>query len=379
MKTQLYLICLILFLAGCKPASPEEPEFEGGPEIAAAPALPSPELYQYQQTVETTIDSLLGRSNFNGSILVAKDGEIIYEKYTGYFDPRTKKDSLNKSTSFHLASVSKPLTAAAVLKLAEQGRLSLEDTLGKFFPGFPLPEITVKTLLNHRSGIPNYVHYMDQMGWDRSRIMENQDVLDFIFKNHKKIQTWKADRSFSYSNTNYALLALVIESVSGQSFSDFMRLSVFEPLEMYDSYVYTPSDSLRSLGSYFANGNRYAFDFLDMVYGDKNIFSTPRDLLKFDQALNSGNFLSKALLDSSYSGYSYEKKGMNNYGLGWRLVMLPNQKNLIYHQGWWHGNRTAFYRLIDENATIIALSNNDFKKVYNTRVLANAFGDYSEN
>src|SRR5690606_7845536 len=140
-----------------------------------------------------------------------------------------------------------------VLKLAEEGKLSLDDSAYKYLPGFPLMGVTIKSLLNHRSGIPNYVHYMDQMGWDRQVIMTNQDVLDFINKNHKKIQTWTPDRRFSYSNTNYALLALIIENASGQTFSDYMRLSLFEPLGMYDTYVYTPADSLRALGSYFNN------------------------------------------------------------------------------------------------------------------------------
>ena len=379
MNLRIHLIIgLVLSLAACSSYEPGEPETEGGPVIAAAPALPHAERDQYKQIVEHFVDSIFGNSRFNGSILVAKNGEIIFEKYTGYRDPRVQRDSITPATSFHLASVSKPLTAIAVLKLAEEGRLSLEDTVSKYLQGFPLPGVTVKSLLNHRSGIPNYVHYMDQMGWNRQVIMTNQDVLDFIIKNHKKIQTWSPDRRFSYSNTNYALLALVIEQVSGQTFSDYMRLSVFEPLGMYDTYVYTPADSLRALGSFFYNGNRYAFDFLDMVYGDKNIYSTPRDLLKFDQALNSGMFISPAILDSSYNGYSFEKKGINNYGLGWRLMLLPNGKKFIYHQGWWHGNRTAFYRMVDENATIIALSNNDYKQVYNTRSLADAFGNYFE-
>jgi CubicO group peptidase (beta-lactamase class C family) len=115
------------------------------------------------------------------------------------------------------------------------------------------------------------------------------------------------------------------------------------------------------------------------VYGDKNIYSTVRDLLKWDQALHNGQLFKKETLEAAYSGYSFERPGINNYGLGWRMFLLRNGKKFIYHNGWWHGNRTAFYRLLDENVTIIALSNNDSKKVYSAKKLADRFGNYFKN
>ncbi|RZK44800.1 MAG: hypothetical protein EOO94_04895 [Pedobacter sp.] len=145
---------------------------------------------------------------------------------------------------------------------------------------------------------------------------------------------------------------------------------------MKDSYAFTLADSARALPSYFNNGRQYAFDFLDLVYGDKNVYSTVRDMLKFDQALYTGSLVSKPLLDSAYSPYSFEKPGTHNYGLGWRMLLLKNGKKVIYHNGWWHGNRTAFYRLIDENVTIIAFCNNDSKMIYKTKDMADIFGSY---
>lgn len=264
----------------------------------------------------------------------------------------------------------------AVLKLWEEGRIDIEKPVAEYMPGFPLPDVTVKSLLNHRSGIPNYVHYMEQLGWDRKQFITNEDVFNFLVQRRKDIQIGPADRRFSYSNTNYALLALLVEKVTGQHFAEYMRLSFFEPLGMNDTYVYTPSDSARSLSSYFYSGREYAFDYLDLVYGDKNIYSTVRDLLKWDQALQGGMFFKPQTLEAAYTGYSNEKKGINNYGLGWRLQQYPNNKKIIYHNGWWHGNRTAFYRLPDENTTIIALCNNDSKMVYKSKKLAVLFGNY---
>lgn len=322
---------------------------------------------------------MLGRGNFNGSILVAKNGEIIYEQYKGFRNPRVKKDSITPSTSFHLASISKTITGMAILKLAEQGKLNIEDTVSKYLPGFPCSGVTVKTLLNHRSGLPNYVHYMDKLGWDKKKLITNKDVLDFIVARHEDIDIGAPDRRFSYSNTNYALLALVIEKASGQFYGDYLRQTFFEPLGMKDTYVFTPADSAKSLPSFFYSGRQYAFDFLDLVYGDKNIYSTVRDLLKWDQALHSGLFFKKETLDAAYAGYSFERPGVNNYGLGWRMFLLRNGKKFIYHNGWWHGNRTAFYRLIDENVTIIALCNNDSKMVYSSKKFADMFGNYFKN
>ena len=350
------------------------------PVIAAvAPTsagLSPSEASNYRKIAQRFYDSLLGRGRFNGSFLVAKNGEIVYEHYAGFRNPRVRRDSITPTTSFHLASVSKTFTAMAILKLWEEGKLQVDAPVSTYLPGFPLPGVTVRTLLNHRSGIPNYVHYMERLGWDRKKVVTNQDVLDFLIARQKDIQLSKPDTHFSYSNTNYALLALIIEKVSGQNFGEYLRLTFFEPLGMKDSYVFNDKMKELSLSSYFYSGREYAFDYLDMVYGDKNIYSTVRDLLKWHQALQGGLMFKRETLEAAYTGYSNEKKGINNYGLGWRMQLLPNGKKFIYHNGWWHGNRTAFYRLIDEDATIIALSNNDYTPVYKSKKLADVFGNY---
>jgi CubicO group peptidase (beta-lactamase class C family) len=219
---------------------------------------------------------------------------------------------------------------------------------------------------------------MENMGWDKRKLVSNQDVLDFIIARHKEIPIGRANRGFSYSNTNYALLALVVEKVSGQSYADFMKKTFFEPLGMHDTYVFTIADTARYVESFYYSGRPYKFDYLDLVYGDKNIYSTVRDLLKWDQALRHDSLFTKQTLEAAYMPYSFEKPGTHNYGLGWRMYLLKNGKKLIYHNGWWHGNRTAFYRLIDEDATIIALCNNDAKRVYYVKEMADIFGDYMQ-
>ena len=380
MKNLLKCLPLLLIIASCGDSSQEPKKMidtDGGVAITTpTSSMTREEFRRYSDASREFAEKLFGNGRLNGSLLVAKNGEIIYEQYSGFRNPRAHKDSITPTTPFHLASVSKTITAMAVLKLAEEGKLNLDDTLSAYFPQFPCRGVTIKTLLNHRSGLPNYVHYMERLGWDKKRTMTNQDVLDFIVARHDDIDIGTPDRRFSYSNTNYALLALLIEKVSGQSYAQYLQLNFFEPLGMKDSYVYTLADSARSLPSYFNNGRQYAFDFLDLVYGDKNIYSTVRDLLKFDQALNTATFFSRKMIDSAYTPYSFEKPGTHNYGLGWRMLLLKNGKKVVYHNGWWHGNRTAFYRLVDENVAIIAFCNNDSKMIYRTKDFADIFGNY---
>jgi CubicO group peptidase (beta-lactamase class C family) len=380
LKNLLRCIPLLLIFASCNESSekPKKTIDANGSVAITTPtsSMTREEFRRYADASREFAEKLFGNGRLNGSLLVAKNGEIIYEQYSGFRNPRANKDSITPTTPFHLASVSKTITAMAVLKLAEEGKLDLDDTLSAYFPQFPCRGVTIKTLLNHRSGLPNYVHYMERLGWDKKRTITNQDVLDFIVARHKDIDIGTADRRFSYSNTNYALLALLIEKVSSQTYAQYLQLNFFEPLGMKDSYVYTLADSARSLPSFFNNGRQYAFDFLDLVYGDKNIYSTVRDLLKFDQALNTATFFSRKMIDSAYTPYSFEKPGTHNYGLGWRMLLLKNGKKVVYHNGWWHGNRTAFYRLVDENVAIIAFCNNDSKMIYRTKDLADIFGNY---
>lgn len=376
----LLVILLLAGIYGCSgQANPPKPE----PTILTSPApvsgLTPMEASRYRNEIASFIDSTFGRRPFNGSILVAKDGNVIFEEYSGFRNPRIHRDSITPSTPFHLASVSKTFTAMAVLKLQEEGKLNIHDPVSKYLTGFPLEGVTIKTLMNHRSGIPNYVHYMERLGWDRRKQMTNKDVLEFILAKRNQIQIGAPDRHFSYSNTNYALLALIVEKVTGQSFPHYMKLAFFNPLEMNDTYIFTIADSARFLPSYFSSGRPYAFDYLDQVYGDKNVYSTVRDMLKWDRALYGGTFFKKETLDSAFSGYSFEKPGINNYGLGWRMFNLKSGKKFVYHNGWWHGNRTAFYRLPDDHVTIVALSNNDFTKVYSSKKIADIFGNYFRN
>ena len=375
-----FLAASFLVCCGQTPANNPTVKAQDSTLLALAVSHPKPlhpeEMKAYSNASRRFFDSLFSHG-FNGGLVVAHNGFVVYERYSGFTDPRKRKDSVNIHTAFHLASVSKTFTAMAILKLWQEGKLDIHDDISKYLSGFP-PGITIKNLLSQRSGLRNYVHFMDQSGWDKRKYLTNADLLQYIILHHAEVIYTTAGHHFEYSNTNYAFLALIIEKVSGESYNEFLTKSFFQPLQMQDTYVYSIQDTTKATHSYKMNGRLYPMEYLDMVYGDKNIYSTPEDMLKWDAALRGGVMFKQSTLDSAYAPYSLEKRGKRNYGLGWRMIVYPDGKKLIYHNGWWHGNRTVFIRMMEENATIVALSNNDNKRVYAAKKLCDIFGNYQQ-
>ena len=325
---------------------------------------------------ESFYDTLLDKSGFNGGIIVAKSGNIIFEKYKGSVN-LDGKTAISDSTPMHIASVSKTFTAMAILKLQEEGKLDIHDPLSKYFPEFNYPGVTIKTLLDHRSGLPNYLYFMEDLGWNKDSIIYNKDVLSWLISKKDQLPNIApADRHFTYCNTNYALLALVIEKITGKPFPQFMQQNVFDPLGMKNTFVHYAGDNRIRSKSFDWRGGEIPDNFLDAVYGDKNVYTTPRDLLVWDRALSDTVFLSAKSLDSAYTPYSNEKAGIKNYGLGWHMNIYPNGKTLVFHNGWWHGNNAAFIRPFRDKATIILISNRYCRAVYKAKYLVNLFEHY---
>lgn len=317
------------------------------------------------------------RKSANGAFLVAKNGQIIFEKYDGLAN-FSKKDSITPTTPLHIASVSKVLTAAAVLKLVNANRLELDQKVNTILKEFPFPEVTVRMLLNHRSGLRNYAYFTDRNDgvWDRHKRLTNQDVLTLLATKNIGLES-RTNTRFAYCNTNYAMLALIIEKVTAKSYKEAMSEMIFKPLGMKNTFVFDyEKDKDRIVPSYKANRVEIGKDYLDEVYGDKNIYSTVRDLLKFDRARSRKDFLESALAKQVHVGYSNEREGEKNYGLGIRMINWKTGQNFYFHNGWWHGNTSAYITLPKEQVTIIALSNKMNKSTYNVKKVAPLFGDY---
>lgn len=347
-------------------AASDSVRFTAGLSAAEKEAiLKSPRTIQMQHELEAFYNGKLLRTGFNGAMIVARKGVIIFEKYHGYENSRTKTPVMD-SSSFQLASVTKTFTGAAVMWLVQNEKLSLEDSLQKFFPAFPYKGINVRMLLNHRSGLPNYLYFCDSLWKEESRFITNDEVIK-LMEQHKPPIQHLPDTHFQYCNTNYMLLASIIEKVSGQKYADFMQQTIFEPLRMTSTFVFDPSSAARAhqTQSHKYNGQFEPDTYFDGVMGDKGIYSSAEDMLKWDQALYSGQLLNDATLKAAYTPYSNEKPGVRNYGLGWRLMVYPDStKNIIYHNGWWHGNNTVFYRFIQDSTTLIILGNKYNRGIY---------------
>lgn len=312
---------------------------------------------------------------FNGVVLFAQNGKIIYEKAFGYSNFRKRKP-LNLKTAFQLASVSKTITAVAVLMLVNRNKLSLQDTLGKFFPDFPYKKITVENLLSHRSGLPEYMYIADSLWQDKRNIcLRNKDVLDILY-NFRPTRYYPPDKRYNYSNTNFALLALIIEKVSGKSYSEFLKEEIFRPLKMNSSFVKKcGGNNCKNIAYGYIRWHRKVYDYyLDGVVGDKGIYSTVEDLFKFDSALNSGKLIPQELLLKAFTPQNPDLYKQDNYGLGWRINEKRNGDKIVFHTGWWRGFRSDFIKSLKDNKTIILLSNQSDRGIVHLSELTELFG-----
>lgn len=321
------------------------------------------ELYQRLDTFFTERSI---KNGFSGSVLISVKGQPVYEKCFGWCDYRNK-DLMHDTTAFQLASVSKNFTATAILWCAERQLLSLDDSLQKFFPELPYKGVTVKQLLCHRSGLPNYLYFCSSR-CNKGEYITNDEAIRIMAITRPAAYA-RPDKRFEYSNTNYLLLASIVEKATGRRFHDFMKETFFTPLNMKHTFVYDFADSSnrKTAISYNTRWQIQYDDCFDGVVGDKGIYSTAGDMFKWDMAFYNGRLLSQNMLREAYTPRSHEHRGIRNYGYGWRLIQKPDGEQLVYHNGWWHGNNTVFFRNIQDTSSIIILSNKYNRYVYNIR------------
>lgn len=315
--------------------------------------------------LDTLFQKLYNANQFNANVLVAKGNEIIYRKSFGYC-VKEKNELLNDSSLFQIASVSKVITGIGIMLLYEQGKLKLNQSVQSVLPSFPFKDITIQHLLSHRTGIPNYTYFCSEFLKNETTTLSNQDVLDVIAK-HQPVCYYKPNTRFSYSNTNYVLLALIIEKISGKPYSEFLKDELFLPLGMNHSFTATSLDFTKKNISkgYTQSYKQVASDRFDGVLGDKGIYTTTYDLFLLSTALYQQKLLTTQTQELAYTPHCPEKK-LSNYGLGWRMKNWATKDKEIFHNGWWHGYRTAFHRRLNDSLTVIVLSNRLNKSVYAT-------------
>jgi len=312
--------------------------------------------------LDTFFKKLQQSMGFNGAVLVSQYGKIIYKNSFGYANYFTKSP-INTHTPFQLASVSKQFTAVAIMQLKEKNLLDYDDPVYKHIPGFPYDSsLTIRSLLTHRSGLSDYAYNMDKI-YDKKIPLTNQKVVEMMIRFKPRID-YRPNAKFSYNNTNYMLLAYIVEKLSGQNFREYLKKNVFDPAGMVETFVYDPMhpEMLKTAATGYVprRGGPVVSDFnhLDGVTGDKGIYSTVEDLLHWDTALNEEKLVSIKTLEEAFTPQHTQPKLLpKNYGFGWRLTQLDTGEWLTYHTGWWHGFKNYYLHNPKDNSSIIILGN----------------------
>jgi len=356
----------VMILAACS----SKPKTDNTETVTLAPPPPldTKALLAYNpknadQRIDAEVQKLHKTRGFNGDVLVAKHGKIVYEKAIGWAD-YLHRDSLKINSQFELASISKTITSTAILQLIERGKLHLTDDVKKFFPDFPYDGVTIKLLLTHRSGMMNYVYFTDDIyrkeHRNQKKGLTNAEEMALIAQ-YKPHPFNKPDKSFLYNNSNFMVLGSIIEKVTGMPYAQYVKQNIFIPAGMTHTAVYSkavydkiPVDVVghdRGQWKYSVAQN-----FLDGPVGDKGVYSTVGDLFLYDRALRAGRLLKKASMDSAYVPRNPWIHGHFNYGYGWRIFKAAGQE-VIYHTGWWHGFRHIYLRDMKNDITVVLLTN----------------------
>jgi CubicO group peptidase (beta-lactamase class C family) len=364
-KSVLSFTTSLLILTAC--SSKNKDKNQGATPVPGKPldtaALLAYNPKQEDKKIDAVMQELHRTRGFNGNVLVAKKGKIVYENAIGWAD-YLHRDSLKLSYQFELASVTKTMTSTGILMLMERGKLKLDDDVKKFFPDFPYDGVTIRLLLTHRSGMMNYVYFIDDIyrsqHLNQRKGISNADAMKMIAE-YKPRPFNVPNKRFLYNNSNFMVLGSIIEKVSGESYTQFMKDNVFKPASMAHTNVYSKA-VYDKIPVHVVGHDRgqwkysVAQNFLDGPVGDKGIYSTVGDLFLFDRALRSGLLLKQATLDSAYVPRNPMLHGHFSYGYGWRTFTAPGQE-VIYHTGWWHGFRHIYLRDMKNDITIVLLSN----------------------
>ena len=337
-------------------------------------------LAQKTQKLDSLFQKLSSNKEFNGNVLIAEKGKVIYKNSFGLAN-ETSKEKLNENSIFELASVSKQFTAFAIVILKEKGKLKYEDKIGDILPQLSFyKNITVRNLLHHTSGLPDYMKILDSLlidkTWDnKTKIATNKDILD-VYEKHKPGLLFEPNEKWEYSNTGYAILASIIEKVSGKSYAEFLKAEIFKPLKMNNTFVYTRrlkpqslknyafgyvySDSLKTnqLPDQIKGMDLYVYT-LDGIVGDGTVNSTINDLLKWDRNLYTNQLVSKNGLDEIFNPTTLNNGIKTKYGFGWFIDNNETFGKIVNHSGSWPGYISYIERHIDNDKTIILLQNND--------------------
>ncbi len=318
--------------------------------------------------IERLLESEFKAGNFNGVVLAAEQGTIGYHGAFGVTD-LTGRAKLGKKSVFRLASVSKAFTGMAITMLRDEGKLSIDDGVKLHIPEFPYAGITIRNLLHHTSGLPDYVELLEEH-WDIENkdsstrtIARSPDALALLIKHRPKVRFAPGEK-YEYSNTGYITLGLIVERIAKKPFEQFLADRIFSPLKMQDTVLFNPLSppkiTRRAFGFRESGDGREANDehFLNGMYGDGEVYSTAEDLLRWDQALyGDDNLVAKKSIQEIFTSGQLNDGSPTNYGYGWTVHEKYGHR-VVSHGGAWIGFRTWIERDLDTKRLLVILTNN---------------------
>ena len=323
-------------------------------------------------------DSLFSaQKDFSGVAFVAENGKAIYHKAFGYRE-FVYQIPLQSSDIFELASVTKQFTAMVIMMLKEKGKLNYDDLAEKYVD-VPYKRITIRHLLTHTSGLPDYQDVMDKY-WDKSKVAGNADAIEYLNK-YAPPKLFEPGEKYTYSNTGYLLLASIAEKASGKDFIELCRKWIFRKLKMKSSDIRTLEEKKATKD--FAIGHIYVEERAKYVRADSfpssnytiwlgnrkgpgRISSTVDDLLKWDKALYTEKLIRQSTLQDAFTPMKLNDGSLSNYGFGWVVRTDSLFGKIVWHNGDNPGYKTQIIRYIDKKKTIIVLNNNahrDFNSI----------------
>lgn len=340
-----------------------------------------------QQHLDRYFSAVNQHGQFNGNILLAQAGKPVWQLSAGYADRSSNKENVRDSR-FNLASISKLFTSTAILQLRDKGKFRLDEPVHKYLPQFPFKEVTIRHLLTHTSGLPDLELYEELIRRHPDTVVTNADILPELNKWTKGLY-FKPGDQFRYCNTEYSLLALLVENVSNKSFQQYLHKNIFVPAGMKETYVSVTERryqddphvvrmydrARRFTDTSYVNVDslvRYKYTNYNCsgTVGESGVISTTEDLLRFDRAFFSYKLLKQSSVDEALTPVTLnngkvhegnmdtmqgEGKGM--YGLGWAITQQPDLGRSVGHGGFKFGLATYYVHHLNDMQAVITFDN----------------------
>lgn len=309
------------------------------------------------KNLDAALTLLYKTNRFNGTILYAEKGKIIYKKAFGVVDYHTNKP-LQTTSAFNLASVTKQFICMSILILQERGQLQLDDDCKKYLPELPYDNISIRNLMTHISGIPEYFDVFQRYKSPLDTLT-NEKLIQ-LYALHKPALDFATGTKWQYCNTNYALLVSIIERISKMPMDAFLQKNITTPLGLTDTYMYhllMPSVPLNHVYGFEELGEKRKLNDLtpfDGVTGDGNIYSSIEDLYKWEQSLSTEKLVKKETFAQALEPVKLKDGTTYPYGFGWFIDKDREQQ--YWHTGGWAGFINLIYRDVKNQRTLVVLS-----------------------